>query len=208
MNRTTLRGAFASAAIAAALVTITACGGQSAPAAPAPTSSAPTSAMPAGEHVDADVTFVKGMIPHHSQAVDMAKLAAASTTNPKVLDLAARIEKAQAPEIRTMQGFLTSWGMPAADTSGGMGGMAGMDHGGSPGGMMSDTQMQQLGQVRGAEFDRMFLTMMIEHHNGAVQMAETELASGRNAEAKKLAQAIIDAQRAEIAEMNTLLTSG
>ena len=89
-----------------------------------------------------------------------------------------------------------------------MGGMAGMDHGGSPGGMMSDTQMQQLGQVRGAEFDRMFLTMMIEHHNGAVQMAETELASGRNAEAKKLAQAIIDAQRAEIAEMNTLLTSG
>jgi uncharacterized protein (DUF305 family) len=138
----------------------------------------------------------------------MAKLAAANTTNPKVLDLAGRIEKAQAPEIQTMQGFLTSWGMPAADTSGGMGGMAGMDHGGSTGGMMSDTQMQQLGKVRGAEFDRMFLTLMIEHHNGAVQMAQTELASGRSTEAKKVAQAIIDAQRAEIAEMNTLLTSG
>jgi uncharacterized protein (DUF305 family) len=89
-----------------------------------------------------------------------------------------------------------------------MAGMGGMDHGGSTGGMMSDTQLQQLGQVRGAEFDRMFLTMMVEHHTGAVQMAETELASGRSAEAKKLAQAIIDAQRAEISEMNTLLTSG
>jgi uncharacterized protein (DUF305 family) len=208
MIRIALRGALASAAIAAALVTITACGGQTAPAAPAPASApmstAPMSTAPAGEHVDADVTFVEGMIPHHSQAVDMAKLAAANTTNPEVLDLAARIEKAQAPEIRTMQGFLTAWGMPA-DTSDGMGGM---HHGGSTGGMMSDTQMQRLGQVRGAEFDRMFLTMMIEHHTGAVQMAETELASGRSAEAKKLAQAIIDAQRAEISEMNTLVTSG
>jgi len=200
MIRTALRGALAPAAIIAALFTATACGGQAAPAAPAPASSAPSTA-----HNDADVTFVQGMIPHHSQAVDMAKLATTNTTNPKILDLSGRIEKAQAPEIQTMNGFLTSWGMSAAN-SGGMGGMGGMDHG-SMGGMMSDTQMQQLGQARGAEFDRMFLTMMIEHHNGAVQMAQAEISSGQNTDSKKLAQTIIDAQRAEISEMNTLLAS-
>jgi uncharacterized protein (DUF305 family) len=185
------------------------CGGQTTPASGlAATSTSAPSAASSSANNDADVTFVKGMTPHHGQAVDMAKLAATNTSNPKILDLAGRIENAQAPEIQTMNGFLTSWGM-TPDTSGGMGGMGGMDHGSTDGmgGMMSADQMQQLTRTRGAEFDRMFLTMMIQHHEGAVQMAKTEIASGQSADAKALAQKIIEAQQGESSEMNTLLTT-
>ncbi|EOD66863.1 DUF305 domain-containing protein, partial [Amycolatopsis vancoresmycina] len=111
---------------------------------------------------------------------------------PKVIDLASRIEKAQDPEIRQMQGWLTTWG-------------AGMGHGSMPG-MMSGADTQKLGQAKGAEFDKMWLGMMIEHHQGAVEMAKTELTKGSNADAKALARKIIDAQQAEITEMQGLLS--
>jgi uncharacterized protein (DUF305 family) len=73
--------------------------------------------------------------------------------------------------------------------------------------MMTDAQMQQLRQARGADFDRMFLQMMTAHHEGAVEMARTELAGGRNPEAKALAQKIIDEQQAEITTMANLLST-
>lgn len=193
---------------AAAALTLTACGDPGTPPAGAPqaTPAAPTSSAAASAtHNDADVTFVQGMIPHHSQAVAMAEQATTRAGSAQVKALAARIAQAQGPEIAQMRGFLAAWGAP--DNAGGA--MPGMDHSqmGGMSGMMSDAQMQQLGQARGAAFDKMFLQMMIAHHKGAVQMAQTELASGQNPQAKTLAQNIIDAQQAEITEMQQLLTS-
>ena len=167
---------------------------------------APSSTPAAAGHNADDIAFAQQMIPHHSQALDMAKLVPSRSTNPKVIDLASRIEKAQDPEIKTMQGWLTSWGAGTSSTMPGMTGesMPGMDHG-MPG-MMPDADMQKLGQAKGAEFDKMWLDMMIKHHQGAIDMAKTELEKGGSADAKALAQKIIDAQQAEITEMQGMLS--
>jgi uncharacterized protein (DUF305 family) len=157
---------------------------------------------PAADHNQQDATFAQEMSVHHSQALDMAKLAPTRSTDPKVLALAARIEKAQDPEIQQMQGWLTKWGMPGSMPMDH--GSMPMDHGSMPG-VMSDADMAKLEQARGAEFDRLFLQQMIQHHQGAIEMAKTELAQGSNADAKALAQKIIDAQTAEIAEMQAML---
>ncbi|WP_158847902.1 DUF305 domain-containing protein [Saccharothrix deserti] len=155
-------------------------------------------AAPSGEHNDADITFAQGMIPHHQGALEMAELAEGRTSNAKVLDLASRIEKAQDPEIKTMTDWLKAWGAEAPT------GMPGMDHGTSMPGMGTE-EMDMLKQAKDAGFDKMFLEMMIEHHQGAIDMSNTELQQGSNADAKKLAQDIIDAQQKEITEMQDLL---
>lgn len=175
------------------------------------------------EHNDADVSFAQQMIPHHAQAVAMADLVEGRTSNQQVLDLAAKIKQAQQPEIDTMTAWLSAWGAPTSPSATPSTGMdhSGMDHGSSsmPGmdhgsgmsgmsGMMSDEQMNQLSQAKDAEFDRQWLSMMIEHHKGAVEMANTELAQGANPDAKKLATQIVDAQQKEITEMQGLLNQG
>jgi uncharacterized protein (DUF305 family) len=149
---------------------------------------------------DADVTFAQGMIPHHEQAVEMAQMAQGRAADPRVLDLASRIEAAQQPEIDTLTSWLKEWGVEDSGT----GGMdhGGMDHGG---GMMSEEDMNALMAASGAEFDRLFLEQMIEHHTGAVDMAMTESAEGQNLDAIAMAETIRDTQNAEIAEMNQLL---
>ncbi|CAL9441964.1 DUF305 domain-containing protein [Streptomyces sp. enrichment culture] len=164
-------------------------------------------------HNAQDVAFAQGMIPHHRQALEMARLAADRSASAEVEDLAARIEKAQDPEITTMTGWLTAWGEdvpePAASNTptGSAEPMPGMDHSGHSGmpGMMDDQDMAELEQASGRAFDTMFLTMMVEHHEGAVEMAGTEKAEGRYAPAKALADDIVTAQNAEITEMNKLL---
>ena len=150
---------------------------------------------------DADVTFAQGMIPHHQQAIEMAQMAESRAEDSRVLDLASRIEAAQQPEIDTLTGWLEEWG--AEDS-----GMEGMDHGGMDhgGGMMSEEDMSALMAASGAEFDRLFLEQMIEHHTGAVDMAVTESAEGQNADAIAMAETIRDTQNAEIAEMRQVLT--
>jgi len=112
-----------------------------------------------------------------------------------VIDLALAIKEAQGPEIDLMNGWLDAWGE---------GGMSGMDHGG---GMMSDEDMAALENAAGPEASSLFLTQMIEHHRGAITMAQDELAGGENDDATALAQKIIDAQTAEIAEMQDLLAT-
>ncbi|AIG80446.1 Hypothetical protein AJAP_38300 [Amycolatopsis japonica] len=180
-------------------------------------SAAPSSGQQAGQNAD-DVAFAQQMIEHHSQALDMSKLVPSRSTNPQVIDLASRIEKAQDPEIQQMKAWLTAWGAgPAASSSMPMdhGSMSatpsaptsGMDHG-SMSGMMTEAEMKELEQAKGTDFDKMWLGMMIRHHQGAVDMAKTELAKGSNADAKALAQKIIDAQEAEIREMQGLLPQG
>jgi uncharacterized protein (DUF305 family) len=150
------------------------------------------------DHNDADVVFAQQMIPHHSQALEMAQLAADRAEDPQVKDLGARIEGAQEPEIEQMQAWLEAWGEDPESEA-----MDGMEHGDA--GMMTDDDMARLEAAAGAEFDAMFLEMMIQHHSGAVDMAETEIADGRFPEAIELATAIKQAQEAEIDQMRRLL---
>ena len=164
-------------------------------------------------HDDADVTFVQSMIPHHEQAVRMAEMADDAAGSPEVRDLAERIKAAQGPEIETMQGWLEDWGVDE-DSHGGMDHGDGMDGDGMGGdgmddmpGMMSDADLGDLGEADGAAFDRMFLTMMIAHHEGAIEMAETEIADGEDPDVVSLAKDIKAAQTEEIAQMRRLLGS-
>ncbi len=162
-------------------------------------SSAPTT----GAHNTADTAFSTDMIPHHGQAVQMADLALSKATNAQVKTLAAQIKAAQDPEIATMSGWLKAWGsaVPSASMStGSMGGMA-------MNGMMSAQQMTQLGQASGPAFDKLWVQMMIAHHQGALAMARTELSSGSDAASKALAQSISDSQSKEIATMQSLLAT-
>ena len=162
------------------------------------------SSSSSSEFNDADVTFAQSMIPHHEQAVEMAKMAASHASTAEVKDLAAKIEAAQGPEIKKMSVWLKAWGK---DVPSG-GNMGGMNHGsdGMPG-MMTNADMMSLDSSDGAAFDRMFLTMMIEHHEGAVEMAKTEQADGKNPDAIALAKKIEADQTAEIAVMKDLLKS-
>ncbi|MGX1908009.1 DUF305 domain-containing protein [Streptomyces phaeochromogenes] len=161
-----------------------------------------TASAKAGDHNDADVDFSKEMIQHHRQAVDMAELAADRASSEEVKDLATKVKGAQDPEIETMSGWLTSWGEDVPEKMSGA-----MDHDMSSAmpGMMGGKDMDKLEKASGAEFDTMFLTMMVEHHEGAVEMAETEKADGKYGPAMKLADAVMTAQTAEIKQMNKML---
>lgn len=155
------------------------------------------------EHNDADVEFAQGMIPHHEQAVEMADLAATKASAPEVKELAARIRQAQGPEITTMKGWLEDWGEELQAEGGEH---AGMDKSGMSG-MMSEEEMTELEGASGESFDRMFLTMMVRHHESAIDMAETELEEGKFPPAKDLARQIATSQQAEIDEMKALLAA-
>lgn len=212
----TNRAVGASIAAVAAAVLIAGCGGADQEGMPGMGHGTPPSASQppaeAGQHNEADVAFAQGMIPHHTQALEMSRLAPERAQSEQVKELARQIETAQGPEIDMLTVWLRSWGVEAPHGGthgmdyGNMPdeGMSGMDHGGMRG-MMTPEDMQRLQQAEGAEFDRAFLTMMIEHHEGAVDMARTELEQGQFPEAKKMAQQIIDSQRAEIDTMRKLL---
>ncbi len=150
---------------------------------------------------DADVEFAQGMIAHHEQAIEMAEIALDPNigASPAVLDLATRIKGAQDPEVELMTGWLTAAGEPVAmDESEGHE-MSSMD------GMMTADQMDAMAAMTGTGFDQMWLAMMIAHHEGAVSQSQTVKAKGSNADVLTLADQIITAQQAEIAEMNALL---
>lgn len=193
------------AAAAIALIAGTALGGcgsnVSAPGAPA--AGPATSQSAAQAHNQADVTFLQEMIPHHAQAIAMSTMAAQQASSARVKDFAARVKDAQQPEIDQMRGWLRDWKAAVPKT----GDATTTDEGdsGAMPGMMSANQMSNLGQATGPEFDRMFLRMMITHHQGAVTMAKSELTTGHDPETRKLAQRISDTQQREIMEMKALL---
>ena len=159
---------------------------------------APTAAVGV-QHNAADVEFAQMMIPHHRQAIAMAGMAVDRARRAEVKALARKIQAAQGPEITQLAGFLESWGAqaPAADS------MGGMDHGDAS----STGGMGHLRDVAAAEFDDMFLTMMIEHHQGAISAAQQEIGQGSSPDAKRLAGKIVAAQTAEIARMQRLLAA-
>ncbi len=155
-----------------------------------------------GEHNSADVMFTQMMIPHHAQAVEMSDLILAKDdVDDGVTALAEQIKAAQQPEIELMEGWLDEWGedMPA---------MGGMDHDmNGMNGMMSATEMVALEEATGDDAARMYLESMKVHHEGAIEMAQTEVDDGSKGEAIELAEAIIAAQEAEIVEIDDLLAS-
>ncbi|WP_405133049.1 DUF305 domain-containing protein [Nocardia sp. NBC_01388] len=167
-------------------------GGQSTP-------SATTSAPARTGFNNADVSFLDMMYPHHSQAVDMARFVPSRSQNEQVRTLASGIMNAQAPEMQQISKLLQSFGKPAPVV--GAQQMPGMP------GMMSTEDMTALQGLSGKDFDRKWLQMMIDHHTGAITMANTELTSGANTDAIAFAKGIVAAQQTEIDQMRALLGS-
>lgn len=222
-----LTGVVVLAAVAAA----GACGNSATrDATPTATISAPTSASAqVSPHNKADMHFAHMMIPHHQQAIEMSDtMLSKADIDPRVTDLAAQIKAAQGPEIAELQGWMMQWGMP------GMSGMPGMDRGGTnspdsppsttmpmpsgsmtPGkggmppmeGMMSPAQMDALKNAQGVDAGKLFLTGMIKHHQGALTMAQNEIANGQFPDAIAMAKSILVSQQKEIDTMKQILAS-
>lgn len=162
------------------------------------------------EFNQADVDFATEMIQHHAQALSMVDLIDGKTVSAELTALAEQIRMAQGPEIETLVDWLQEWSQPVPETM--------RDHANAHGdgsmemdsdmpGMMSAEDMETLEAAQGAEFERMWLEMMIEHHEGAVEMATTEKGTGEYVDAIELADTIIAAQDAEIDEMKSMLGS-
>lgn len=153
----------------------------------------------------ADVDYARGMIVHHEQAVEMSDIILdKSGVDPDVEALAQRIKKAQGPEIKEMETWLEDWG---EDTTGHGG------HGDSGGdeeeheGMLSPEDIDKLDEADGERGSTLFLDQMIEHHQGAVKMAQEHKKDGENSDAVELSTTIIKDQKAEIAEMREMRNS-
>lgn len=171
------------------------------------------------DHNDADIMFAQMMIPHHQQAVEMSEMLLAKEGIPaQVVEFAQGVIDAQGPEIDRMNAMLEAWDQQPVTDSGGMdhgkmGGMdhskmGGMDHGemGGMSGMMSQEDMTALEEAQGTEAARLYLEQMTAHHEGAVDMARDEVADGQNPHAITLAEQVISDQKAEIAQMQQMLT--
>ncbi|MET9681902.1 DUF305 domain-containing protein [Streptomyces coeruleorubidus] len=216
LNRRLSRRLAVVGAITAGGLLLAACGGDDmkgmdhgsgSSASASPTQTTGESPAP-GAFNDADVMFAQMMIPHHEQALEMSGLADGRASDAEIKTLAAEIEKAQDPEIQTMKSWLKAWGKPesAGESMPGMDhGSGGMDHGSGMSGMMSDEDMKKLKAAKGTEFDRMFAELMIEHHKGAITMAEDERKKGRDATARKLAADVVKTQSAEVEKFEKIL---
>jgi len=149
-----------------------------------------------------DVMFAQMMIPHHEQAVVMADLAVERAEDEQLLAIAAEIKAAQDPEIALMSSWLERWGAPRMS-----GDEAMMSHGSHEmQGMLSDAQLEALQEAQGPTFDALFAQYMIEHHEGAVAMAEDVLAQGADPAVAALAREIVVTQEKEIVQLRSFLS--
>lgn len=168
------------------------------------------------DHNDADVAFATDMIQHHAQALSMVDLTVDRTLDPEVQQLADDIREAQGPEIETMSDWLQEWNEEIPDTMRdhsnaghdmeGMGdSMDGLDS--DMPGMMSGDDFDELENAPDSDFQTMWLEMMIEHHEGAVEMAQDQQNDGQYKPAVDLAGNVVDSQTGEIDTMKSLLGS-
>ncbi|MPZ87878.1 MAG: DUF305 domain-containing protein [Nitriliruptorales bacterium] len=202
-----------------AAVVLVACSGTSEEAAPrvvqpgAP--GEPNRELTAGEladlevpqHTDADVRFMRAMIPHHLQALRMTSLVPARSEREDIPLLAGRMDAAQAEEIAFMQRWLEDRGEEVPDQGSGHEHDGASDSGELMPGMLTEGELTQLQEATGAEFDRLFLEFMIGHHEGALVMVEELLSSdgGQEPEIFQLASHIDSDQRIEIGRMHGIL---
>ena len=150
----------------------------------------------------ADVHFMQGMIAHHAQAIYMTRLAVSRGASPRLLKLANKIDQSQQAEIRLMQDWLVANKQTAPDTSS----WRTM----SMPGMLTPAQLATLDAARGAEFDRQFLELMIQHHEGALKMVEDLLATplaAQDVDVSVFANDVNTVQTAEIAAMQQMLAN-
>jgi uncharacterized protein (DUF305 family) len=176
-----------------------------APAASEPGATSPGQAPGAAgeisaEHNDADVMFAQMMIPHHEQAVQMSEILLGKDSVPgEVRDLAERVVDTQGPEMEQMRAMLTAWEAPATPEA------AAAEHGGHGSGMVDEQGMNSLREAEeGPEAAELYLEQMTAHHDGAIEMARNQVEDGSNPQALELAREIVEAQEAEIAEMDTM----
>ena len=159
---------------------------------------------------DNDVAFASDMIQHHAQALQMVDLTLGRSLDPELRALAEQILATQVPEIEEMSDWLQAWDQPVPETvrdHANAHSYEGMDPDSDLPGMMSNEEMVSLENAPDNDFRRAWLEMMIEHHEGAVDMAQQETESGEHGPAVALAQRIIDAQQREISIMRDLLDS-
>ena len=159
--------------------------------------------MPRPEHTAADVTFMQGMIGHHAQAVEMTELLKTRTKSDAMRKLALRIAVSQMDEIKLMQDWLRARGEPLPDPH------AHHAHGAAlmPG-MLTPAEMKRLSDASGPEFDRLFLELMIKHHEGALTMVKQLFASpgaAQDSDVFAFASDVDADQRMEIHRMATML---
>ena len=159
-------------------------------------------AQPAGYNAD-DVAFATNMIPHREQAVELSAMVPDRSTNAELIALAQQISAAQQPVIDVMKVFLVQWKEGAGNPTSSDSGRAG--HGSTMQGMVDAATTAQLESMNGAEFDKLWLESMINHHQGAIERAEAEIANGDNVDAKTLAKNIVTTQEAEIGQMKQML---
>jgi uncharacterized protein (DUF305 family) len=163
-------------------------------------------------YVAADIHFMSGMIGHHAQAIDMSRMAPTHGASAEVQRLAERIINAQSDEIKLMQTWLRDRNQPVPEAKAGPMKMKmnGMEHDMLMPGMLSEEQMKQLDAARGAEFDKLFLSFMIQHHRGAIGMVKELFASygaGQDETVFKFATDVNVDQDTEIARMERMLAS-
>jgi len=222
MNKKTLAvGAMALAVVFTAAACSDTDTGTTAATSSATTSATTSAADEAAAHNDADVMFAQMMIPHHSQAIEMSDMLLAKEGIPEeVTALAEQIKAAQGPEITQLESWLEQWGEPTEMPETGNNDMPGMDEGMDEGmdgmegmegmemeGMMSEEDMQALSDAQGTDAARLFLEQMIAHHEGAIDMAQTEIEDGQFPDAVEMARTIVDTQQQEIDTMRQLLTT-
>jgi uncharacterized protein (DUF305 family) len=185
-------------AAAATVIALSSCSTSTKEDRGAPESPAASADMESGHNTD-DVMFAQMMIPHHQQAVELAALVPDRSTNPQVQQLAASIAGQQQPEINAMKAMLAQWEVDSSE----------MTHQGAHGmtmaGMVDEATMVRLEALKGTEFDSLWLTSMIGHHEGAIEMANVEIADGSNVDMVGLARAIVTAQQGEIDQMKQIL---
>ena len=214
----TLSGGRSTAAILAALITV-GCARTTLETAPAPQPPLPTSDAAAiasaredsvrKPYTAADVAFMSNMIGHHAQALTMSRWAATRGANPSLRILAERIINGQQDDIVLMQQWLSDrrQHVPEATPAGKMR-VNGVVHDHLMPGMLTETQMRELERARGKEFDRLFLTYMIQHHLGAVTMVKELFSSygaGQNDTVFKFASDVNVDQTTEIERMERML---
>lgn len=183
-------------------------------------SALPASAQASGSsaqltYTPADAEFMTGMIGHHAQAVLIARWAPTHGASPSIQTLAERIVAGQGDEIELMQRWLTDHNLPVPDTaahdmSGMNHDMAGMDHGTTMPGMLSPEQLAQLDAAKGPEFDRLFLTFMIQHHCGAIVMVNKLFGTqgaGEEERSFRFASDVYADQTTEIGRMQKMLAA-
>lgn len=163
---------------------------------------APVTIPPGAIFTEADVRFMQGMIAHHAQAIYMSRLAEAHGANPRLQRFAIKIDQSQTTEIEQMQGWLRANGQFVPDTS--------SYHTVMMPGMLTPEQIAQLDKATGPGFDRAFLVLMIQHHDGALMMVADLFATpraGQDVDVSVFANDVVAVQTAEIGLMRQMLAS-